>query len=61
MLISEPMLSKEAVQTLKKINASMSFSLLVEQAGIYSICVSSLIFQIVNCLPLTLFESWLSC
>ena len=64
MLISELMLSKEAMQTLKKItkkNTFMFFSLLVEQAGIYSICVSSFIFQIVNSLPLTLCESWLSC
>lgn len=60
--MSEPMLTKETMQILKKIkNACMPISFLFKQAGIYSICVSSFIFQIVNFLPLTVFESWFSC
>lgn len=60
--MSESMLTKETIEILKKIkNTFMSISFLFEQVGIYSICVSSFIFQIVNFLPLTVFESWFSC
>lgn len=56
------MLTKETMQTSKKMQDTFMFiSFLFEQAGIYSICVSSFIFQIVNFLPLTVFESWFSC
>lgn len=62
LLMSESMLTKETIEILKKIkNTFMSISFLFEQVGIYSICVSSFIFQIVNFLPLTVFESWFSC
>ena len=52
------MLSKKTMQILKIAkNTFVSISPLVEKGGIYSICLSSFIFQIVNFLPLPLLES----
>lgn len=53
------MLSKKTMQIFKKItkNIFVFISPLAEQAGIYSICLRSFIFQIVNFLLLPLLES----